>query len=502
MSLKMSSPWKHPKTGMFWVRRRVPAHLVSRVGRREEKFSLKTKDPVEAKRLFVQAVAEMERRWENLGIADRELTPAEASQLARPFYDGMLEEFRHQPRLQTRWDPDVGADCFSPRPEGSTFTLQPSERDLRRITMEGWCTAFAQERLAHVGMAQTEPNVGMLARSIAAALQAAALELLRLSKISVFAASDAAGSSAQVRVGPEAEKAPVEAKTIFEGWAGERKPAQKTLYTYEKVLAAFMDFVGTDDVTKITQKHVIDWKADMLAKGLTTKTIGASKLGALRAIFQWATDNSITAANPFAKVTISLKKKPGERRRGYSDEEAGKVLRAAEKETSAYRRWVPLLCAYTGARISEISQLRKEDLVEVQGITCLQFVPEAGSLKNASSERIIPLHPKVIEAGFLEFVKERKAGAIFAEVPPDRFGARGGNMTKLIARWVREEVGIVDPRVAPSHAWRHRFKTLCRRHGISADIGDALSGHSARTVADSYGSFETSALYRELCKLP
>jgi hypothetical protein len=72
----------------------------------------------------------------------------------------------------------------------------------------------------------------------------------------------------------------------------------------------------------------------------------------------------------------------------------------------------------------------------------------------------------VVETGFLTFVEKQKAGPIFPEVPPDRFGVRGGNMTKLIARWVRDELGIDDPRVAPSHAWRHRFKTLCRRHGV------------------------------------
>jgi site-specific recombinase XerC len=89
-----------------------------------------------------------------------------------------------------------------------------------------------------------------------------------------------------------------------------------------------MAFVGQDDITQVTPKHVAGWKADMLAKGLSAKTIGASKLSAVRAIFQWAVDNGVIPVNPFARVTISLKKKPGERRRGYSDDEASLVLRA------------------------------------------------------------------------------------------------------------------------------------------------------------------------------
>jgi hypothetical protein len=50
MALAMSRPWKHPKTGVYWLRKRVPGDLHLRVGKREEKRSLKTRDPIEAKR--------------------------------------------------------------------------------------------------------------------------------------------------------------------------------------------------------------------------------------------------------------------------------------------------------------------------------------------------------------------------------------------------------------------------------------------------------------------
>jgi len=499
----MSSPWKHPKTGMYWVRRRVPTHLVERVGKREEKRSLGTKDPAEAKRLFTQVNAEIEARWANLERGEVKLGAREALNLARPFYDGMLAEFRDQPSLQTRWDVEVGATCFSPMRPPAKDALAIDVADVRRTIMEGWCLDFASKRLGEGGLPKSEENIAALARAIAQALQAAALELKRVATVNVFPLGATVPHSPGA-TGPTVSnlsQRAVPVKEIFDGWKAERKPTEKTGYMYEKVMASFMAFVGLDDVTQVTSKHVADWKAAMLARGLTAKTIGAGKLSAARAVFQWAADNSIIAQNPFAKVTISLKKKPGERKRGYSDDEAKKVLSAAAREVAPHLRWVPLLCAYTGARISEISQLRKQDVVEVQGVWCLQLVPEAGSLKNASSERSVPLHPQVLDAGFLKFVKSVKSGPIFSEVPPDRFGARGGNMTKQVSRWVRA-LGITDPRVAPSHAWRHRFKTLCRRFGVSSDIGDALTGHSARTVGDAYGAFEVTALHRELCKLP
>jgi integrase len=466
-------------------------------------FLSATKDPADAKRLFTQANAEIEARWANLERGEVKLSAREALSLARPFYDGMLAEFRDQPLLQTRWDTDIGATCFSPARPPSGDALSIDAGDIKRTVMEGWCLDFAGRRLGEGGFPKSDENVATLARAIAQALQAAALELKRIATVNVFplgAPVQQAQALAGTAVGTMLQRA-IPVKEIFDGWRAERKPTEKTGYVYEKVTASFMAFVGLDDVTQVTSRHVADWKAAMLAHGLSAKTIGAGKLSAARAVFQWAADNSVIKENPFAKVTISLKKKPGERKRGYSDDEAKKVLSAAALEDKAHLRWVPLLCAYTGARISEISQLRKQDVVEVKGLWCLQLVPEAGSLKNASSERSVPLHPNLVDAGFLTFVKGVKSGPIFSEVPPDRFGARGGNMTKLVSRWVRG-LGITDPRVAPSHAWRHRFKTLCRRFGVSSDIGDVLTGHSARTVADTYGAFEVDALYRELCKLP
>lgn len=40
MALAMSGPWKHPKTGIYWFRKRVPKELRALLGKTEEKQSL------------------------------------------------------------------------------------------------------------------------------------------------------------------------------------------------------------------------------------------------------------------------------------------------------------------------------------------------------------------------------------------------------------------------------------------------------------------------------
>ena len=47
MVLLMSRPFKHPKTGIFWLRKRVPKDLVSIVGKAEVSRSLETRDPAD-----------------------------------------------------------------------------------------------------------------------------------------------------------------------------------------------------------------------------------------------------------------------------------------------------------------------------------------------------------------------------------------------------------------------------------------------------------------------
>ncbi|MGJ5065249.1 site-specific integrase [Bradyrhizobium oligotrophicum] len=260
-------------------------------------------------------------------------------------------------------------------------------------------------------------------------------------------------------------------------------------------------FIGHNDTRRVSPDDLVSWKADLLAKGLKAKTIRDSKLAPVRAIFQWAVDNRKLEANPAARINIDLKSRSSEKRRGYSDEEAKIILRAARTEKEPHKRWVPWVCAYTGARISEICQLRSEDIMKIDGTWCLAFAAEAGSLKNVNSERVVPVHSALEDEGFLKFVASVRKGPLFADLAPDRFGSRGGTGTKILSRWIRS-LGVTDKRISPNHSWRHRLKTLGRRHGLAVDILDAMTGHGRKTVADTYGEFPPEAMLRELSKIP
>jgi hypothetical protein len=59
-----------------------------------------------------------------------------------------------------------------------------------------------------------------------------------------------------------------------------------------------------------------------------------------------------------------------------------------------------------------------------------------------------------------------------------------------------------NKRKAPNHAWRHRFKSVCRRAVIEEECHEALTGHTGEgSEGREYGEYEVQVLYREICKI-
>jgi|SRR5262245_35292493 len=122
----------------------------------------------------------------------------------------------------------------------------------------------------------------------------------------------------------------------------------------------------------------------------------------------------------------------------------------------------------------------------------MHFTKEASAPKNLTSERKVPLHPLVIEAGFLEFVRHKGRGHLLYDPMRRRAGAKKPQpkiAAKDVARWVHT-LGIdVGRRFRkdPNHAWRHLLRTLARDAGIEGSPVDALQGHSASSVGQGYG---------------
>lgn len=302
---------------------------------------------------------------------------------------------------------------------------------------------------------------------------------------------------------------------LFDGYAAERKPAASTVKTWRRQLKAFTEFIGYDDAAQVQTADVVAWKDHLLAvEGrnglLSAKTVNSTYLSAIKTAFRWGVENSKVAANPAATVKARSPKPTVVRSKSLSDLEAEKILRGTltapprrlSCERVLARRWVPWLCAYSGARVNEMSQLRREDVFKSDGIWVMRITPEAGSVKSRTA-RVVPIHSHIIEQGFIAAIDD-KHGPLFYNPTRHRGGSEGNPQSKKVgeylAAWVRS-LGVDDTGVMPNHGWRHRFKTEARKAKIDAEIRDAIQGHVPRTEGEAYGDISPSVMLRELEKL-
>lgn len=109
-----------------------------------------------------------------------------------------------------------------------------------------------------------------------------------------------------------------------------------------------------------------------------------------------------------------------------------------------FEYWLPLLGLYHGLRIKEASQLHLVDVREVDGVWCLdinELTPDK-LLKNEQSARLIPLNPKVVALGFLDYcarLREEGFQRVFPELTFAKSDARyakesGRKMSVMLKR--------------------------------------------------------------------
>ncbi len=183
MALAVARPWKRPKTGIYWSRKRVPEDLIAVLGKREEKRSLETRDAAEAKRLHVEALSALEAQWANLRTGPRTLTEMEAHGLAALAHDFWPERHRDNPSEQVLWPTHLFDKLWAPpepinyRDPERTFRIDPDWYKVQQL--EAWCCERASECLTAHGFVVDEGSRLKLAKAIAAAVQRASLTLAR-----------------------------------------------------------------------------------------------------------------------------------------------------------------------------------------------------------------------------------------------------------------------------------------------------------------------------------
>lgn len=520
MVLAMARP--HRRHGIFQFRKRVPARLKPLVGKAEIKRSLHTRDPRIAPGRHRAIAADVEAEWARLeaaaqpaaaaDLAASTLTQRQVVAIAGEFYHLISDEFIDNPgdpafwtRKQHEGELVAATKSVAPDSDAAPPDCPSHDDDAAVIDFD------VRQLLAQHGIAADQPLLDRIRPAVRAAEQFA-YALLRRQALGDYSPDP---NATRFPDWPQAPNPNARLDEIWAAYVKEVKPAASTQRRWKGVLTRFTRHLGTDDLSRATKADTIAWKEALIAEGLSASTIAKVYLAALRTVCAWAKANNRLALNPAAEVRMAKSRQRKVRDKGFTREEAEAILAGTlapasdrlSPEHRAARRWVPWLCAYNGARINEMTQLRGQDIFPLQiarrTVWMVRITPEAGSIKT-STFREVPLHPHLIEQGFLDFVRDSGPGPLFYNPSRSRGGQEPSyaHMGGKLAKWVRRTIGITDRNVDPNHGWRHCFSTAAEAVGIPERVYNQIQGHAPTTAGRTYGTVPPKALYAAICKIP
>lgn len=318
----------------------------------------------------------------------------------------------------------------------------------------------------------------------------------------------------------------------------------KTRMDNERILGWLVEIVGPETLAADVGKDQIAQFRDMLlelprnfTKRPEFKGLSITDLTKIEAEYQrvsprtakkymemaksfltWCVNEEILPAVPGAKITITAKYNAQEARYPFTPEQLTKFLtsslytgckseaRRAEPGEIIVRDgkfWIPLIGLFSGMRLGEIVQLHTDDIRCEKDIWVFDVATmptgqaeltsgEVKKLKTPQSKRRIPVHPSLIEIGFLDYVADRrskpgKSRRLFPDIKPGKGGYYSHNFSKWFGRYLMQ-IGVKTPKTV-FHSLRHNFKDALVMAGVDPLLQDALMGHiDPKSVSAGYGS--------------
>lgn len=314
----------------------------------------------------------------------------------------------------------------------------------------------------------------------------------------------------------------------FGAWATFRPRELKLVDEWRKAVARFVALNGDLPVDQITASMVRDYRRTCSAlpsraparienlplreqvevaraQGLRTLAPGTvnKALSALRVTLEHAieeleviTENVAATVKSVPLETIEdsrLPFEPADMQAIYSA-----PLPAKDGVSPLTLFWVLLLAPFTGCRLEELGSLRPGNIRRYDGIDYIAIeldrrqVREQSDgarkrVKTASAKRDIPLHPLLIETGFLNFIERRRNEAaewLFPELQANKYGSRTQRLSRVINDFL-DSIGLSDPELV-FHSFRHTGKRAIRGKA-QGEIVDLLFGHADGSVSSRYG---------------
>jgi integrase len=151
----------------------------------------------------------------------------------------------------------------------------------------------------------------------------------------------------------------------------------------------------------------------------------------------------------------------------------GRHITKGNQTWAPFEYWLPLLGLFAGCRIGEVSQLHLTDVREIDGVWALDindFTKDKRVKTKETSIRRIPLHPQLIQLGFLDYCDSlRSAGfqRVFPELTYSASDARYGKEPIRKMSAMLESLGMPRNGEKVFHCLRHNANNALMRVPMS-----------------------------------
>jgi site-specific recombinase XerD len=260
--------------------------------------------------------------------------------------------------------------------------------------------------------------------------------------------------------------------------AANRSPRTIQSYTESaEQLADFLVRAGMPQaVGSIRREHVESFIVDLQRRFRTTTV--AVRFRSLQQLFKWLLDEGEITTNPMVRMRVpTVDEAPPA---VLTDVELKKLLKACEGGGFAERRDTAILLCFidTGARLSEVANLRMEDVdLDDQTLTVIG---------KGSRTRVLPIGAKSVKA-IDRYIRARRSSEPWLWI-----GSKGHMTPSGIAQMLRRRasdagIGHIHP-----HQFRHTF--VHRWLAVGGQEGDLqeIAGWRSRQMLARYGASSRS----------
>jgi integrase len=206
--------------------------------------------------------------------------------------------------------------------------------------------------------------------------------------------------------------------------------------------------------------------------------------------FRWCVEQDYMQKNPADRLVPPKPNRPqSDERDPFNRADLERLIlalaaRRAEKPRRPEQFWIPLIALYSGMRLNEICQLYCNDVKQVEGVWCLDVNQSTKDkrLKSPAAARTVPVHPKLIELGFLDYIKAMQAKGekrLWPNLKLQRDGY-GQAFSKWFADFNDKNV-VNDPKKV-FHSFRHTVANTLKQAGVQESTIAELIGHENESI--------------------